>query len=125
MNWYKYPNFTEDEFKCSHTGVCKMDKQFMDKLQALRTEAGFPFIITSGYRDPSHPVEAKKNKPGEHTLGKAADIGISGQNADKLVELSFKHGFTRRGINQKGSSRFIHLGTATPEDGFPQTIWSY
>lgn len=126
MNWHKYVNFTVDELRCSHTGECEMNKKFMAKLQALRTEYGKPIIISSGYRHPTHPVEASKNKPGEHTLGKAVDIPVSRQDAFKLLELAFKHGFTRFGISQKGNSRFLHLGTATEEDGFLSlTIWSY
>ena len=97
----------------------------MDKLQALRTECGFPFKITSGYRHPTHPVEANKTKAGEHSLGKAADIAISGENVIVLLALAFRHGFTRFGVKQKGDGRFIHLGTATPDEGFPTTTWSY
>lgn len=126
MNWDKYKNFKEIEFRCSHTGKVFMDEDFMDRLQALRAECGFPFIVTSGYRDRTHPVEVNKSKAGEHTIGKAVDISINRQEADKLLELSYKHGFTRRGISQKGDSRFIHLGTATKGDGFlTNTIWSY
>jgi len=125
MNWYKFENFTEDEFRCSHTGKCEMDKNFMRKLQDLRTEAGFPFIITSGYRDKTHPVEAEKRKGGEHSIGKAVDIAISGQNVIVLLALAHTHGFNRYGIKQKGEGRFIHLGTGLPSEGFPSTTWSY
>jgi len=125
MNWHKYPNFSEEEFKCSHSGECKMNKNFMRLLQDLRTEADFPFIITSGYRDKTHPIESAKPKPGEHTLGKAVDIAISGKNAILLIALAHKHGFVRVGVKQKGAGRFIHLGTAQPSEGFPSTIWSY
>lgn len=125
MNWFKFPNFTEEEFRCSHTGKCGMDETFIQRLQNLRTEAGFPFIVTSGYRDPTHPVEAKKRKPGEHTLGKAVDIAISGENVIILLALAHKHGFIRFGIKQKGNGRFVHLGTATKDEGFVKTTWSY
>lgn len=126
MDWAKYPNFTREEFRCKHTGKCEMNEGFMRKLQDLREEAGFPFIITSGYRDITHPLESQKSKGGEHTIGKAADIAISRQQADKVLELSYKHGFTRRGVSQEGNYRFLHLGTATKEDGFLEnTIWSY
>jgi len=125
MNWHKYTNFTEEEFKCSKTGECHMDKNFMRKLQNLREDCDFPFIITSGYRHPSHPIEAAKHKPGEHCLGKAADIAISGERVIILLTLARKNGFTRFGIKQKGEGRFIHLGTALPSEGFPSTTWSY
>jgi len=126
IDWSKYPNFSKAEFECSHTGKCEMDKDFMDKLQELRSEACFPFIITSGYRDVTHPIEAAKGHGGEHTLGKAVDIAVSRQRADKVLELSYKYGFTRRGVSQSGDGRFLHLGTATQDDGFLEnTVWSY
>lgn len=125
MNWDEFPNFSEGEFKCSHTGKCHMDEIFMRKLQDLRVDCGFPFVITSGYRDKTHPIEAAKRKGGEHTLGKAADIALSGKNVIVLLALAHKHQFTRYGIKQKGEGRFIHLGTARPSEGFNQTTWSY
>lgn len=125
MDWNKYLNFAEFEFECSHTGKVSMDEDFMDKLQALRSELGLPIKINSGYRDKTHPIEAAKNTPGEHTTGKAADLGVSGETAYKVLKLALKHGFTRIGINQKGeyNSRYIHLGTS---DDFPNPrVWTY
>ncbi len=52
--------FNREEFACQYTGKNKIDDQFLIKLDHLRYVCGFPFIITSGYRDPSHPIEAKK-----------------------------------------------------------------
>jgi len=125
MNWYAFPNFTEEEFTCSHTGECHMDKQHMRKLQNLRTDCGFTFIITSGYRHPTHPVEAAKHKQGEHCYGKATDIALSGERVIILLAKAHKHGFTRFGIKQSGNGRFVHLGTGLPSEGFKQTTWSY
>ena len=50
-DWDRYPNFSRDEFECSHTGECDMDAEFMDALQELRDQFG-PMRITSGYRSP-------------------------------------------------------------------------
>ena len=36
MDWSRYPNFTEAEFRCRHYGQQQMQPQFMEKLQALR-----------------------------------------------------------------------------------------
>lgn len=63
-DWSKYPNFTKKEFDCQHTGKNFMTVEFMDKLQELRNRFKRVMKITSGYRDPSHPVEAKKANPG-------------------------------------------------------------
>ncbi len=122
MDWSQFPNFTEAEFRCKHTGKCHMTAEFMTRLQALRRELGRPLVITSGYRDPSHPVEAAKaSTGGEHTRGCAADIACAtGAERFELVRLALKHGFTRIGI----AKTFVHLGTGGP--GLPaNVIWEY
>ena len=118
MNYFK-----DEEFACSHCGEVNMDDDFVERLNLIRHEAGFPFVITSGYRCPEHPIEAKKDKPGAHSTGCAVDISCDGKMAYKIVELAVRHGITRVGINQKGSGRFVHLDMAS---GFPSPrIWSY
>jgi uncharacterized protein YcbK (DUF882 family) len=112
MNWANYPNFKKDEFDCKHTGKNEMQPDFMTKLQAMRTEAGFPFRITSGYRDATHPVEAKKTAPGWHSRGRAADIACDANTAHRIVSLACKHGFTGIGVSQRaGQPRFVHVDT--------------
>ncbi len=121
-NWRDFANFTADEFRCSHSGRSDMDADFMRKLQHLRAVYGKPMVITSGYRAPEHPIEAKKRKPGEHTTGRACDVAVRGADALRLVQLASNMGFTRIGVNQKGTKRFIHLGDS-PD--FLPGIWSY
>lgn len=124
--WEEYSNFSEREFNCKHTGKNEMKHEFMVKLQALRTELGFPFIINSGYRDRTHPVEARKSSPGQHSLGIAVDIQAQdGATAYRIAQAAFKHGFTGIGIAQDNRrsrpGRFVHLDirTTTP------VMWSY
>ena len=119
--------FTADELKCSHCGVTAIDEPFMEKIEALREELGFPFPVNSAYRCRDHAIEARKKAPGAHSTGHAIDIGVSGEQAYRLVEAAIKSGeFGGIGINQKGSSRFIHLDDIenTPERPRPW-IWSY
>lgn len=126
-DWSKYPNFTEDEFRCKHTGLCEVQSEFMDNLQALRTEWGKPMRVNSGYRHWSHPIEARKgHKHGEHVQGRCADIGISGPDVWAFMALAMTHGFTRIGVKQHGNAggRFIHVGMGginLPEPA----VWSY
>ena len=123
MDWSKYPNFSADEFKCSHCGVNAMTPEFMAKLQALRTAYGKPMKITSGYRCAQHPIEARKIKPGAHASGCACDVGVDGQEAYRLLKLALVAGFTGIGVNQKTSGRFIHLDTL--EEAPRPNVWSY
>jgi len=103
-----------------------MDQDFIDKLNKLREEFGKPLTINSGYRSPEHPIEYVKQTPGAHASGKACDISVSREDALKLLELAIKLGFTGFGINQKGSSRFLHLDTLENSSARPRpTIWSY
>ena len=123
MDWNKYPNFSAKEFDCQHCGKNEMRADFMERLQALRNAYGKPMRITSGYRCPEHPIEAKKAKPGSHASGCACDVGIDGPDAHQLLSIALQLGFTGIGVQQKGSGRFIHLDTLT--SGLRPTVWSY
>jgi len=125
-NWTAYPNFSKEEFDCKHTGKNEMQHSFMDKLQALRTAYGKPMKITSGYRDASHPIEARKAKPGAHATGMAADIAVSHTDAHEVLRIAFELGFTGIGVQQKGGGRFIHLDTIENNPDQPRPhVWSY
>ena len=126
-NFDLYPNFSKAEFDCKHTGKNEMKHSFMSKLQALRTAYGKPMIISSGYRDLTHPAEVNKPKPnGAHPTGKAADILIDRKEAYEVLKIALVLGFTGIGINQTGSGRFLHFDTLqdNPEQPRP-TIWGY
>ena len=128
VDWDRYGGlFVEDEFRCSHTGRCDMQADFMDRLYSLRLDYGRPMVIASGYRHVSHPIETQKPRPGSHTFGRAADISVSHADAVYLLELALKHGFTGFGVAQKGGSgRFLHLDDMDPSPMRPRpTIWSY
>jgi uncharacterized protein YcbK (DUF882 family) len=109
--WDQYENFTKEEFDCKHTGKNEMTHEFMAMLQKLRTHYERPIKITSGYRDITHPIEAKKSKGGFHTQGIAADIACDSMQAYDILQLAFKIGFTGIGVNMRGdhNQRFIHL----------------
>lgn len=111
---------------CSHCGECHMNQAFMSKLDALRDLYGHPIMLTSGYRCPDHPVEARKSKSGAHTTGKAVDIACSREEAYHILEVAMRLKFAGIGINQRGAARFIHLDDADPDYRRPRpTIWSY
>ena len=127
MDWNRYSNFTEAEMCCKHTGRCEMNVGFMDRLQRLRGMYGKPLVVTSGYRDPSHPEEAGRALPGAHAMGRAVDLAIAGPEAFRIIQLAVLNGFTGIGVQQKGASRYLHLDDIQPGTlGFVRpTIWSY
>lgn len=115
--------FSAEEFKCKHCGSDGIQESFTETLDAIRGDCSFPFVISSGYRCPEHPIEAKKESPGAHAAGYAADIAVSGEQALRVIEVALAHGIKRIGVNQKGDGRFIHLDT---DPGRPSpSIWSY
>lgn len=126
MTWDKYyPYFKKEEFDCKHTGKNRMRPEFMDILLEIRKTYDLPMQITSGYRDVTHPIEIAKANPGEHTYGVACDIAIQGANVADLIVIAYGYGIRRFGVQQKGGSRFLHLGMGDKYLHFPQTTWSY
>ena len=118
MTTPKLKYFTLDEFDCQHTGANEMDAEFLRRLDALRDACGFPFRITSGYRHPSHPIEAKKKKSGTHSQGIAADIAVVDASQRRiLVAKALQLGFNGVGV----ARGFIHVDTreTTP------VLWLY
>ena len=137
IDWRNYPNFKEEEFKCTASGLCNMEPKFLEAMQYLRQQFARPLKISSGYRDPTtHPVEIKKVVPGVHSWGMAADILVSHKLAYDLLSMALTLKiFTGIGIKQNGhpTGRFIHLDIATQENYgdflkkeiIRPTVWSY
>ena len=110
--------FKRDEFKCSETGNNEIQDEFIHALDELRESCGFPFAVTSGYRDPSHSVEAKKEKAGQHTLGIAADIAVSGGSQRFIiVSKALELGFSGIGV----ARTFVHVDIRTSQP----VLWCY
>ena len=110
--------FKRDEFKCSETGNNEIQDEFIHALDKLRESCGFPFAITSGYRDPSHSAEIKKERPGQHTLGIAADIAVAGgAQRFMIVSKALELGFSGIGV----AKTFVHVDTRTTDP----MLWCY
>jgi zinc D-Ala-D-Ala carboxypeptidase len=127
-DWPSYQNFTSGEFACRcGCGQSPMDDGFMSWLQAIRTVWGRPMTITSGYRCPKHPVEAKKARPGAHASGKAVDIAVAnGQEAHALVKLAMAMDVLGLAIKLSDGQRFIHLDMMDSRAEAPRpACWEY
>ena len=126
---WPWANFSPREMACSHTGQVFLRKPSMDRLQAVRNAYGKPMVITSAYRSPTHPIEArKKTKSGAHTTGQAFDVLCSGENAFHIARIAFAHSFTGIGVNQINDhdQRFLHLDDAPSIPGRPRPfLWGY
>lgn len=114
--------FKLKDFDCQETGNNEMCADFMDKLDELRHVCGFPFIITSGYRDKTHSIEARKTnagrKTGTHAQGIASDIRINnGNEAYQIIKNAQSMGFNGIGV----AKTFIHVDTRKTMP----VIWTY
>lgn len=108
--WQILENFLKTEFDCKHTGNNAMKLPFLIKLQALRYAIDKSMIPTSGFRDVTHPVEARKVTAGWHTKGQAVDIRCHSDLAWDIAKIAMQIGFHGVGVSQKkGLARFIHL----------------
>ena len=105
----KYFN-NKNDFKGN---IDKMDPKLLGMLDALRAEYGFPIILTSSYRSPEHPIEAAKDKPGEHAYGAAVDTKCVRVEATlRLVTAALKKGFLRIGVSRKNN--FVQFCIGNP-----------
>ena len=114
---FKY--FKIEDFNCQATGNNEMVEAFIHRLDELREACGFPFIVTSGYRDPrGHPIEASKKAPGTHGQGIAADISVKGGVERRaIIANALKLGFNGIGV----AKTFVHVDI---RETVP-VIWSY
>ena len=113
-----YKHFDISEFRCRETGENDMKEEFIHMLDELRERCGFAFTITSGYRSTKHSIEVRKENPGTHTQGIAADIAVSnGFQRMNIVHEALKMGFGGIGVAK----------TFVPVDIRPTTpvMWTY
>jgi|TARA_B110001450_G_scaffold59642_1_gene56386 uncharacterized protein YcbK (DUF882 family) len=115
MDNFKY--FKTEDFACRETGENEISKDFIHALDQLREACKFPFIITSGYRSKEHSVEKRKQNPGTHAQGIAADIKVSG-GAQRLAIV--KHA-SAMGMSVGVAKTFVHVDIRKT----PAMCWCY
>ena len=101
-------NFNPDEFKCTcGCGLNSMKPPFLWKLQQVRTEAGIPFTITSGFRCSTHNKAVGGVSTSDHVSGEGVDIAArTSKDRWKIVSAAISCGIKRIGIGKT----FVHLG---------------
>lgn len=99
-------NFSVGEFWCPHCNDIKIDWNFLNLLQDIRTKLNQPMQLSSGYRCKKHN-KAVGGVPGSmHCLGKAADIYCPDRNYGyELIKISMEMGMNGIGV----SKTFVHL----------------
>ena len=125
IDFADYPNFTEDEMRCScGCGRADMDPDFMKLLQDIRAVFGHPMPVTSGFRCPSYN-ERIGGAVDIHPSGKAADIWVSGEPVYHLLAVALLMDVRGIGLKQHGPhiDRFMHLDTTSGT--MRPRIWTY
>jgi len=90
----------------------------VNKLEFIRKEFDRPMKINSGVRCLYHNDFINGRPGSSHLKGLAADIAIFGSSErDRLVELSYRVGFHRRGVYEM----FVHLDV--DEDKAQDVLW--
>ncbi len=98
-----------------------LDKRMIEFLLDLENRLGYELTVTSGYRSPLHPIEAAKERAGEHSTGLAVDVAsIGGNQTYTIVKEALQLGCMRIGINR--NKNFIHLGL---DSSRVTSIWTY
>lgn len=109
MNNFKLTDhFTLREFQCRHCGQVKISSKLVAMLEALRGKIRVPFIITSGYRCPTHNANVGGAKNSYHVQGMATDIVCPlGYTVEEFAEICLEHGFT--GVGAYPAQNFVHV----------------
>ena len=96
-------------------------------LDEVRSMLGRPLVVTSGYRAPDHPLEARKlHGPGAHSFGCAADLRI--RSTKEAFYVIRRSRFTGFGLKMHGprEGRFLHVDFWEGRETSPRPgIWSY
>lgn len=122
LKYFKISEFDSPDKPGS--GEC-MEHQLLERLDLARDIAGFPFIITSGFRTIEHNKTLKDKgykvaKNSSHLLGWAVDIHCdNSRKRFELIDALYEAGFTRIGIG----SNFVHADCDPEKTN--HIIWLY
>ena len=121
--------FRPEEFDCKckkckdngeGRGVDMMEDYFLQMLDDARHKAGIPFVITSGYRCPSHNRAVGGVANSAHTKGLAADIACSdNRSRGYIIGALYEASFNRIGIHPD----FIHVDDDDSKSA--DVVWLY
>lgn len=117
---WRWPHFSARELACKCNGrYCRgeyyHDPDFLDHLEALRTEMDAPLKLTSARRCDRHNTAVEGRPRSEHKLHIAGDVSTAGHDRTRLARAALKVGFTGIGFGKT----FLHV------DQGPRRVWNY
>jgi len=114
-------------FKPERDNIGGLNENFLAKLDKARDLAGFPFVITSGFRTPQANQSILGSgavSDSSHLQGLAVDLAVENDHEVYLILFAaMKQGISRFGIyiNSEGKPTHVHLDDA--EDRVNEVIW--
>ncbi|MCD4828215.1 MAG: peptidase M15 [Candidatus Cloacimonetes bacterium] len=119
IDWSRIKFFRRGEFACRCCGKIVLSDELVLKLDLARELAETPFVITSGYRCPSHNEAVGGVKTSAHMSGLAADIACP----DSVMRLNILRGLIVAGFRRIGIGKdFIHCDIDTSK---ANKVWLY
>lgn len=105
-------DFTVREFAC-HDGsdTILIDAALVKYLQRIRNWAGYPLIISSGYRTPTYNRKIGSAANSRHTKGEAADIYVKDRKKSIGEIARFAQAIGVPGIEKNEDSNYVHIDT--------------
>jgi uncharacterized protein YcbK (DUF882 family) len=102
-------HFSTSELRCPHCGACVLDPRLVPALELLRTAAGGPVIVDSGYRCSIYNSEVGGVSKSQHMMGEAADVKIPGKTLQEMYDLAETVPAFRMGGIGVYDGDFIHV----------------
>ena len=107
-------SFRVREFACKDgSDTIIIDTALVEYLQRIRNWAGYPLIISSGYRTPEHNAKIGGSRSSYHTKGRAADIYVEDRKKSISQIASFAQAIGIKGIELNLDSNYVHIDTRT------------
>ena len=103
-------SFRVREFACKDgSDKILIDDALVAYLERIRSWAGAPVKITSGYRTPSHNAIIGGAARSKHLEGRAADIIVSGRSIAEVARFAEAIGVP--GVERNEDKNYVHLDT--------------
>ena len=105
-------DFRVGEFACKDgSDKIIVDTVLVDYLQRIRNWAGYPLVISSGYRSPAHNASIGGAKSSYHTKGRAADIYVKDRKKSISQIADYAQAIGVRGIEKNEDANYVHIDT--------------
>ncbi len=122
MGWIGINDFSPREFDSPDApgSGWGMKVAFLRRLQAVRTDCGFPLVVASGFRTVEHNKAVGGEPLSAHLIGEAVDFrAYAPRTRYMILAAAMRQGFNRIGIGDS----FIHLDESVSLD--QNVVWVY